>query len=161
MSNDKKLLSCDNTLKDLYIEPERKISLVYNEPKKVETVYSDVSEEDDEYIVMSECLHIPKDRMEQINILPKEKETKAEHFLNMSTPDLLKYFESELNIDVEEVHVYPKKKTIRLHSTFFFEKENETLQKFFKDCPLYIDHTHDEVRLIYNISSWDKIKWED
>ena len=161
MSNDKKLLSCDNTLKYVYLEPERKISLVYNEPKKVETVYSDVSEEDDEYIVMSECLHIPKDRMEQINILPKEKETKAEHFLNMSTPDLQDYFESELDVIIDEILTYPEKKTIWLNSSFFYQPETESLQKFFKDCPLFIDHTHDEVRLIYNISSWDKIKWED
>ena len=161
MSNDKKLLSCDNTLKDLYIEPERKISLVYNEPKKVETVYGDVSEEDDEYIVMSECLHIPKGRMEEINILPKKKETKAEHFLNMSTPDLQDYFESELDVSIEEILTYPEKKTIWLNSSLFYQHETESLQKFFKDCPLFIDHTHDEVRLIYIISSWDKIKWED
>ena len=161
MSNDKKLLSCDNTLKDLYIEPERKISLVYNEPKKVETVYGDVSEEDDEYIVMSECLHIPKDRMEQINILPKEKETKAEHFLNMKINELEKYFSSELDVGLSNIFIFPKKERIQLRSTFFLSKEMKALQEFFKDCPMEITYANENIRLTYDISSWDKIKWED
>ena len=161
MSNDKKLLSCDNTLKYVYLEPERKITFMYNEPKKVETVYSDVSEEDDEYIVMSECLHIPKDRMEQINILPKEKETKAEHFLNMKIDELYEYLKSEWDVNVCDIFLYPKKKRIQLKSTFFLTKEMESLNEFFKDCPLSIDWADEEVRLIYDISSWDKIKWED
>lgn len=94
-------------------------------------------------------------------IMPKENETKAEHFLNMTVDELYDYFSSELDVGLSNIFIFPKKERIQLRSTFFLSKEMAVLQEFFKDCPMEITYANENIRLTYDISSWDKIIWEE
>ena len=159
MNNEEELLYLNEAIEYLKIKPERIISLTYNEPRKIVTVTA-INEGSNGDFVINHKLSIPLNRIEEINIMPKENETKAEHFLNMKINELEKYFSSELDVGLSNIFIFPKKERIQLRSTFFLSKEMKALQEFFKDCPMEITYANENIRLTYDISSWDKIIWE-
>jgi hypothetical protein len=159
MKYEEELLSLKEAIEYLKIKPERIISVTYNEPRKIVTVTA-INEGSNGDFVINHKLSIPLNRIEEINIMPKENETKAEHFLNMKINELEKYFSSELDVGLSNIFIFPKKERIQLRSTFFLSKEMKALQEFFKDCPMEITYANENIRLTYDISSWDKIIWE-
>ena len=159
MNNEEELLYLNEAIEYLKIKPERIISVTYNEPRKIVTVTA-INEGSNGDFVINHKLSIPLNRIEEINIMPKENETKAEHFLNMKINELEKYFSSELDVGLSNIFIFPKKERIQLRSTFFLSKEMKALQEFFKDCPMEITYANENIRLTYDISSWDKIIWE-
>lgn len=160
MNNEEEWLSLNEAIEYLKIKPERIISVTYNEPRKIVTVTA-INEGSNGDFVINHKLSIPLNRIEEINIMPKENETKAEHFLNMKINELEKYFSSELDVGLSNIFIFPKKERIQLRSTFFLSKEMKALQEFFKDCPMEITYANENIRLTYDISSWDKIIWEE
>ncbi len=160
MNNEEEWLSLNEAIEYLKIKPERIISVTYNEPRKIETVTA-INEGSNGDFVINHQLSIPLNRIEEINIMSKENETKAEHFLNMKINELEKYFSSELDVGLSNIFIFPKKERIQLRSTFFLSKEMKALQEFFKDCPMEITYANENIRLTYDISSWDKIIWEE